>query len=209
MPRAGRATSRAAPRAPGADPVTGLTGPDGGVPATADTVLAADVAAALRDIPDFPKPGVVFKDISPLLLDPQLRARVVADMVGRHRGRVDLVAGIEARGFVLGAVVAHDLGLGFVPLRKEGKLPGATHAIAYDLEYGSATIEMHQDAVSPGQRVLVVDDVLATGGTAGAACGLVEAAGGVVAGVEVILELGFLGGRQRLADYPLHTLVEA
>lgn len=187
--------------------MAGIPGADEGTSTVADTALAVDVAAALRDIPDFPKPGVVFKDISPLLLDAPLRSRVVGDIVGRHRGRADLVAGIEARGFVFGAVVAHELGVGFVPLRKEGKLPGATHAVAYDLEYGSATIEMHRDAVAPGQRVLVVDDVLATGGTAAAACHLVEAAGGVVAGIEVILELGFLDGRSRLADYPLTALV--
>jgi adenine phosphoribosyltransferase len=185
------------------------TGRDGGEPGTADTVLSADVASALRDIPDFPRAGVVFKDISPLLLDAGLRGRVVRDVVDRHRGTVDLVAGIEARGFVLGAVVAHELAVGFVPLRKEGKLPGDTHAASYDLEYGSATIEMHRDAVSPGQRVLVVDDVLATGGTAAAACGLVEAAGGVVAAVEVILELGFLAGRRQLTDYAVHALVSS
>lgn len=189
--------------------MSGIVGPDQGTPTVPDTALAADVAAALRDIPDFPKPGVVFKDISPLLLDAPLRARVVEDVVRRHEGRTDLVAGIEARGFVFGAVVAHELGVGFVPLRKEGKLPGETHAVSYELEYGSATIEMHRDAVTPGQRVLVVDDVLATGGTAAAACGLVETAGGVVTGIEVVLELGFLAGRRRLADYPVTALVEA
>lgn len=171
--------------------------------------LSERVAAALRDIPDFPRPGVVFKDFTPLLLDVPLRSRVVADVVERHRGEVDLVAGVEARGFVLGAVVAHELGVGFVPVRKAGKLPGAVHAVAYDLEYGSETVELHQDAVHPGQRVLVVDDVLATGGTAAATCELVERCGGVVAGVEVILELAFLAGRRRLGGHPFRALVSS
>ena len=174
---------------------------------TVDTMLAADVSASLREVLDFPRPGIVFKDFSPLLLDAALRSRVVADVVARHWGRVDLVAGIEARGFLVGAVVAHELNVGFVPVRKQGKLPGPTHAVSYQLEYASATIEMHQDAVAPGQRVLVVDDVLATGGTAAATCRLVERCGGVVAGIEVILELGFLNGRAQLADYPVRALV--
>lgn len=171
--------------------------------------LAAEVAAALRDIPDFPRPGVVFKDFTPLLLDAALRRRVVADVVERHRGAVDVVAGVEARGFVLGAVVAHELDVGFVPVRKAGKLPGDVHAVAYDLEYGTETIELHRDAVRPGQRVLVVDDVLATGGTAAATCELIERCEGVVAGIEVILELTFLQPRSRLGGYPVQTLVSA
>lgn len=171
--------------------------------------LSEEVAAALRDIPDFPRPGVVFKDFTPLLLDPPLRRRVVADVVERHRGGVDIVAGVEARGFVLGAVVAHELDVGFVPVRKAGKLPGDVHAVAYDLEYGSETIELHRDAIRPGQRVLVVDDVLATGGTAAATCELVERCEGVVAAVEVILELTFLHGRQRVGDHPVLALVSA
>ncbi len=169
--------------------------------------LASEVAAVLRDVPGFPSPGVVFKDFSPLLLEAGLRSRVVADVVGRHRGRVDLVVGIEARGFVLGAVIAHELGVGFVPVRKQGKLPGATRAVAYDLEYGSATVEMQRDALAPGQRVLVVDDVLATGGTAAAACELVLGGGGQVVAVEVVLELAHLAGRGRLAGHPVHALV--
>ncbi|WP_153396405.1 adenine phosphoribosyltransferase [Ornithinicoccus halotolerans] len=172
-------------------------------------LLAEQVAAALRDIPDFPRPGVVFKDFTPLLLDASLRRRVVADVVDRHRGGVDLVAGVEARGFVLGAVVAHELDVGFVPVRKAGKLPGDVHAVGYDLEYGSETIELHRDAIRPGQRVLVVDDVLATGGTAAATCELIERCQGVVTGVEVILELAFLQGRHRVGDHPVRALVSA
>ncbi len=156
---------------------------------------------------DFPQPGVVFKDVTPLLLEPELTARVVADVVQRHRGEVDLVVGVEARGFILGAVVAHQLGVGFVPVRKAGKLPSDRHTVDYALEYGSATIEMHIDAVRPGQRVLVVDDVLASGGTAAAAVDLVRRCGGAVVGVDVLIEVAGLGGRERLAGTPVHVLV--
>lgn len=169
--------------------------------------LAAEVRAALRDVPDFPRPGVLFKDFTPLLLDPVLSGRVVADVVGRHTGQVDRVVGIEARGFILGAVVAHALGVGFVPVRKTGKLPWTCHTVSYVLEYDSASIQMHADAVGPGDRVLVVDDVLATGGTAAAACDLVRRCGGEVHGVEVVLELGHLQGRDRLGDIPVHALL--
>lgn len=172
-----------------------------------DPELARDVAASLRAIPDFPEPGVVFKDFTPLLLDPGLRGRVVADVVRRRAGGVDVVIGVEARGFILGAVIAHELGVGFVPVRKEGKLPAATHAVSYTLEYGSATIELHADAVRPGQRVLVVDDVLATGGTAAATVDLVRQCGARTVAVEVVLELGFLNGRERLAGTEVHALL--
>ncbi|WP_114907593.1 adenine phosphoribosyltransferase [Ornithinimicrobium murale] len=176
--------------------------PDG-----ADPDLAQDVGARLRAIPDFPEPGVVFKDFTPLLLDPPLRDRVVADVVRRRRGTVDVVIGVEARGFILGAIIAHELGVGFVPVRKEGKLPAATHAVSYTLEYGSATIELHTDAVRPGERVLVVDDVLATGGTAAATVDLVRQCGGEAVAVEVVLELGFLNGRSKLTGTPVHALL--
>lgn len=173
----------------------------------ADDALAARVAAGLRDIPDFPEPGVLFKDFTPLLLDVPLREQVVADVAGRHGGAVDLVLGIEARGFILGAVIAHEMSVGFVPVRKAGKLPAETHAVSYSLEYGTATVEMHTDAVRPGQRVLVVDDVLATGGTAAAAIELVHRSGGEVVAVEVVLELGFLGGRSRLVGTTVNALL--
>ena len=172
-----------------------------------DAELARDVAASLRDVPDFPEPGVLFKDFTPLLLDAPLRERVVADVVKRHEGSVDVVIGIEARGFILGAVIAHELGVGFVPVRKEGKLPAQAHSVTYSLEYGDATIEMHTDAIHPGERVLIVDDVLATGGTAAAALELVRRCQGEVVGVEVVLELSFLNGRDKLGGAPVHALL--
>ena len=166
--------------------------------------LAALLAERVRDIADFPQPGVQFKDITPLLADHAAFAGAVDAFVMRWRGPassgpIDKVAGIEARGFLLAAPVAYHAGAGFVPLRKSGKLPGATHAATYDLEYGSATLEVHQDAFAPGESVLIVDDVLATGGTAAAAVRLVEEAGAVVAGMSVLIELGFLGGRELLS----------
>ncbi|WP_256840265.1 adenine phosphoribosyltransferase [Ornithinimicrobium faecis] len=172
-----------------------------------DPDLARDVASSLRAIPDFPEPGVVFKDFTPLLLDTALRDRVVADVVRRRAGAVDVVIGVEARGFILGSIIAHELGVGFVPVRKEGKLPADTHSVSYTLEYGSATIELHTDAVRPGQRVLVVDDVLATGGTAAATVELVGRCGGQTVAVEVVLELGFLNGRDQLAGTEVHALL--
>ncbi len=169
---------------------------------------ARTVRALVRDVPDHPSPGILFRDITPVLADADgLRActeglAALADDLG-----VEAVAGIEARGFVLGAALAVRLGTGFVPVRKVGKLPFSTHRAAYDLEYGSAEIEVHTDAFSAGQRVLVVDDVLATGGTAEAACRLVETAGAEVAGVVLLLEIDGLGGRERLAGRSLRTLL--
>lgn len=165
------------------------------------------MAQVLRDIPDFPKPGVVFKDITPLLLDAALRDEVVADIAERHRGSVQVVAGLEARGFILGAMVAQRLGVGFVPMRKAGKLPWKTHRTEYQLEYGAAALEVHQDAFAPTDRVLVVDDVLATGGTAAAGCALVQRGGATVAGVEVVLELGFLNGRAAVPQTDVRALL--
>ena len=175
--------------------------------APVDQELAARVAAAMRDIPDFPEPGVVFKDFTPVLLDPALRDLIVRDTVERRRGQVDVVAGIEARGFILGAMIAHELGVGFVPVRKEGKLPAPVHSESYSLEYGTATLEIHQDAVSHHERVLVVDDVLATGGTLAATCELIERCGASVAAIEIVLEIGALGGAEKLSDYDLHCQV--
>jgi adenine phosphoribosyltransferase len=157
------------------------------------------LASAIRDIPDFPKPGVVFKDITPLLADPvAFSSAVDAIVVSFGRGTIDKVVGIEARGFIVGAPVAYHFGAGFVPLRKAGKLPYETIAATYDLEYGSETLEVHADAFEPGDRVLIVDDVLATGGTARAACDLVERAGGKVIGLAFAIELEFLGGAKQL-----------
>jgi adenine phosphoribosyltransferase len=161
----------------------------------------------IRDVPDFPTPGVLFKDIAPLLADGPALAAVIGALAERYAGRVDGVVGIEARGFVLAAPLAVALGVGFVPVRKAGKLPGPTLVGSYALEYGTASIEVQTDAFRVGQRVVVLDDVLATGGTAEAACELVERAGAHVVEVAVLMELGFLAGRQRLAGRSVHTLV--
>jgi adenine phosphoribosyltransferase len=162
----------------------------------------------IRDVPDYPKPGVTFKDITPLLADPTAFAAVVDALVAHYgRGAIDKVAGIEARGFILAAPVAYRLGAGFVPVRKKGKLPSSTYAENYDLEYGSETIEVHQDAFTPGERVLIIDDVLATGGTARATAQLVRRTGAQVAGLSVLMELGFLNGRDKLTDLDLHAMV--
>jgi adenine phosphoribosyltransferase len=174
--------------------------------AAADGSLASLIRARIRDVPDFPRPGIIFKDITPLLADGPALTAVVAGLASGW-GEVDKVAGIEARGFILGSAVACQLGTGFVPVRKAGHLPSATIAQSYDLEYGSATVEIHTDAFSPGERVLIVDDLLATGGTAAAAASLVRAAGASVAGIAVLLELTFLGGRATLADGPLRSLL--
>jgi len=171
---------------------------------------ATSILALIRDVPDHPSPGVLFKDITPLLADGPAFAAVVAQLAAPHTGSgaaVDVVVGVEARGFILAAPVAVALGVGFVPVRKRGKLPWRTIGAAYELEYGQAEIEVHADAIRPGQRVLVVDDVLATGGTARATCDLVEQLGGVLAGVAVLMELTFLEGRQRLGDRPVRALV--
>ncbi|MGV1008535.1 MAG: adenine phosphoribosyltransferase [Dermatophilaceae bacterium] len=172
-----------------------------------DEDISALVTSRLRDVPDFPKPGIAFKDVTPLLADgPALRA--VADHAARrYAGRVDVVVGIEARGFILGAATAYALGVGFVPVRKAGKLPAATHRAEYTLEYGTEVLEVHVDAFLRGQRALVMDDVLATGGTAAAACRLVEMAGGVVVAVEVLLELGELDGNAALRGREVRSLV--
>ena len=164
------------------------------------------VAASMRAIPDFPEPGVTFRDLTPLFADPEAFGAVATDIATRHTGSVDLVAGIEARGFIVGAAVARALGVGFVPIRKAGKLPGETVSVGYDLEYGSARIEVHADAFVGGERVLLVDDVLATGGTAAAAWDLLEQVGARVVGLETVVELADLGGRDRLGQRTAHAL---
>lgn len=158
--------------------------------------------ALVRDVPDFPKPGVSFKDVTPLLLDHVAFSTVVDAMVMRFgRGTVDKVVGIEARGFIFAAPVAYHFGAGFVPARKAGKLPAATRQVEYDLEYGSEVLQIHDDAISSGDRVLIVDDVLATGGTAAATARLVQELGGEVVGLGFLIELGFLDGASRIADH--------
>jgi adenine phosphoribosyltransferase len=174
--------------------------------AQAGDELTKLISTLVRDIPDYPQRGVVFKDITPLLADGQAFSAVVAALAAVH-GPVDKVAGIEARGFILAAPVACRLGAGFVPIRKKGKLPGVTFAQDYDLEYGTATIEVLTDAFSPEDRVLIIDDVLATGGTARATANLVRRTGAQVVGLAVLLELSFLNGRAKLPGLPVSALL--
>lgn len=170
--------------------------------------LVAQVRARIRDIPDFPQPGIVFKDITPILSDGPLFQSVIrwlADEFGQ-RG-IEQVVGIESRGFIFAASLAFHLGCGFVPVRKPGKLPYRTVRVDYELEYGTDALEAHVDALRPGEKVLIVDDVLATGGTALAATRLVQRLGGEIAGAAFLVELGFLKGRERLGDLPVQSLV--
>lgn len=162
----------------------------------------------IRDIPDFPKPGVVFKDITPLLANPAGLSLAVEYLTQPFRHtRVDLVVGAESRGFIFGTAVARNLSAGFVPIRKPGRLPADTHTEEYSLEYGTDRVEIHSDAIQPGDRVLVVDDLLATGGTMAACCRLVSALGGEIVGIAVLIELAFLNGRSQLHSYPLHSIL--
>ena len=171
--------------------------------------LAALLRERVRDVVDYPRAGVTFKDINPLLADHIAFAGAVDAIVAHHgRGTIDKVAGIEARGFLLAAPVAYHFGAGVVPVRKKGKLPGPTLDAAYSLEYGEAVLEVQADAFAPGDRVLLVDDVLATGGTVRAAAGLIGRAGAEVVGVSVLLELLFLNGRARLEEWDVHSLVQ-
>ena len=163
----------------------------------------------IRSVPDFPIPGSNFRDVTTLLKDAVAFRTAVDRFVEEYTDRpIDLVAGIEARGFLLAPLTAYHLNTGFVPLRKAGKLPSETHRVEFELEYGADTLEMHVDAVRQGDRVLIVDDLLATGGTASAACQLVEDAGGVVAGVGFLIELSYLNGRNRLDGHPVFSLLD-
>lgn len=163
----------------------------------------------IRDIPDFPKPGVVFKDITPLLADAQA-FRTAVDLMGdRYRDRgIDVVVGIEARGFIIASALAYKLGMGHVVIRKAGKLPFKTHQAVYQLEYGTDTLEIHEDAIQPGMRVLIADDVLATGGTVVTAVDLVKKLGGEIIELTFLVELTFLKGREKLDNYPLFSLIQ-
>jgi len=177
----------------------------------ATTRLHELIDARVRDVPDFPKPGVLFKDITPLLADHEAFTAVVDALAAAGRDAsgevvVDKIVGMEARGFIFAAPVALALGRGFVPVRKPGKLPWETRSVSYDLEYGSESLEIHTDAIARGERVLLVDDVLATGGTARATADLVEGCGGTVHGLAVLMELSFLPGRDTLGDVPLTAL---
>ena len=166
------------------------------------------VQSLIRDIPDFPKPGIVFKDISPLLLDPEA-FRFVIETLSDHIApeKPDVIVGPESRGFIFGVAVAQRLKVGFVPIRKPGKLPAETSSRSYELEYGTDTIEIHTDAITTGQRVCLVDDVLATGGTMQACCGLVEDLGGEVTSCAFLMELSFLPGREKLDGRTIHNLL--
>jgi adenine phosphoribosyltransferase len=164
--------------------------------------------AAVRDVPDFPKPGILFKDITPILADGKLLRLAVDRFVADCEGLgVEKIAGIDARGFLFGSTVADRLGLGFVPIRKRGKLPWKTESLSYQLEYGEAAIEVHTDAFRPGERVALIDDLLATGGTAAAAIKLIQKCGGTVVQAQFLIELGFLGGRTLLAPTPVRALI--
>lgn len=175
---------------------------------SAHEALLRDIKNAVRNVPDFPKPGIQFKDITPVLADPRLFAGCIELLTDRVKpGEVDFVVGIDARGFIFAAAAALRLKAGFVPVRKKGKLPYHTHEESYDLEYGSNTIAVHIDAVHKGSRVLLVDDLLATGGTAAAAVQLLQKLGAQIVGVSFVIELAFLNGRTKLPGAPVHALI--
>ncbi len=177
--------------------------------AATDGDLEARLKAVIRDVPDFPRKGIIFKDITPLLADHAAFSELIKHFADRFRNAgITKVLGIEARGFLLAAPIALELGAGLVPVRKKGKLPYKTVGAAYALEYGADTLEMHEDAMKAGESVLIVDDVLATGGTAAAVCALVEKLGGNVAGVAMMIELEFLKGRARMGDRPVYSLIK-
>ena len=170
--------------------------------------MAIDLRERVRDVPDWPEPGVVFRDITPLLRDAEALDQTIHDLAEWGKAlRPDVVLGAEARGFILGAAIAREIGCGFVPARRPGKLPPETVGATYALEYGKNTLELHPETIRPGDRVLIHDDVLATGGTVEAIAGLVEGLGAEVVGVAFIIELTFLNGRERLAKYPFHALI--
>lgn len=167
-----------------------------------------DLKSIIRDIPDFPKPGIIFKDITPLLSDHKAFRAAITSISTHYKDRgIDLVLGAEARGFIFGSALAYEMGVGFVPARKPGKLPHLTTAATYHLEYGTDSLEIHRDAISAGQKVLVVDDVLATGGTARAKTELIEKMNGEVAGLAFLIELAFLGGREKLGAYEIFSVM--
>ena len=171
-------------------------------------VTPSDIAAAIRNVPDFPKPGIQFKDITPVLADPHLFAGAIDLLAGSYKpGTVDAVVGIDARGFIFAAAAAVRLQAGFIPVRKKGKLPYATHEQDYALEYGTATVAIHTDALKPGARVILIDDLLATGGTAAAAAALVKKLGAEILEFSFLIELSFLNGRDKLKGVPIRSVV--
>jgi len=168
-----------------------------------------DLAKTIRDVPDFPVKGVLFKDITTLLKDPAAFHEAIERLVAPYRDQqIDLVAGIESRGFIFGSVMAYLLGTGYVPIRKPGKLPADAERLEYALEYGTDAVEVHKDAIAPGDRVLLVDDLLATGGTASASAHLIEKLGGEVAGIAFLIDLTFLHGRDKLKGYDVFAVIE-
>ena len=170
--------------------------------------MSEKLKAAVRDVPDFPIKGILFKDITPILQDPQLFRLAVDTLADRHKGKnLKAVIGIDARGFIFAGAVAYKLGIGFIPVRKKGKLPWKTVAASYTLEYGSETTEMHIDSLTKGDQVVIVDDLLATGGTAMAAATLVNKLGGKIVEIDFLIELAFLKGRDRLKDYPVFSAI--
>ncbi len=179
------------------------------MPSAKLTIPSVDgLAKILRDIHDFPKPGIVFKDITPLLADPAALSLAVEFLTQPFRDKhVDLVVGAESRGFIFGTAVARNLSAGFVPIRKPGKLPYKTKRVEYALEYGTDAMEIHEDAISPGDSVLMIDDLLATGGTMAACCELVKSLGGNIVGVAFLIELTFLNGREKFSGMPIHSVI--
>ncbi|NUQ81043.1 MAG: adenine phosphoribosyltransferase [Bacteroidetes bacterium] len=172
------------------------------------STLAADLKSTIRDVPDFPKPGILFKDITPVLQNPKLLSEVSYYFTHQNMGlHVDKVVSVESRGFIFGSILANDLHAGFVPVRKKGKLPADVLSVSYSLEYGEAELEIHRDSIRPGDRVVIHDDVLATGGTVGATIELVEKLGGKVVNCCFLIELAFLDGRKKLKGYPVHSLL--
>jgi adenine phosphoribosyltransferase len=172
------------------------------------TTNPAWLTTLIRDVPDFPKPGIMFKDITPMLLNPDALKRVISEMAAQFSGeKVDLIVGAESRGFIFGVLMAQEMGIGFIPVRKPGKLPYKKVKVSYSLEYGHDTLEVHEDAIKKGSRILIVDDLLATGGTVGACKELCEMLGGVVVGASFVIELGFLKGREKLPGVRVESLV--
>jgi adenine phosphoribosyltransferase len=168
-----------------------------------------DLAKMIRDVPDFPKEGILFKDITTLIKEPRAFKEVIDRLADHYAGQeIDLVVAVEARGYIFGAPIAYMLGAGFVPVRKEGKLPAETVREEYELEYGTDSVEMHRDAIQPGQKVLIVDDLIATGGSAAATARLVERLGGEVVSIAFLIELTFLNGVEKLKDYDVFTMIE-
>ena len=163
----------------------------------------------IRDIPDFPKPGIIFKDITTLLKDTDAFKKAIDSIVEKFKGKkIDVVVAVEARGFIFGGALAYKLGAGFVPVRKKGKLPGKTTAVTYELEYGTDTLEIHHDAIAPGSNVLIVDDLLATGGTVKAVTDLIKQLNGTIAGIAFLIELSFLKGKEKLKGYPVVSIIK-